>query len=148
MSFTYPQFGNPDYSGFTTEEELARRYIATSPRNSQLSGAQMYMPPGGSMAGNRGDVLPDMNPQPAEVAAPVLAGGVQKSASTIPTITESVMQIFHSRPVTTLDWVIIFILIIAAICFCEYAHDLLSHSFGRSSARAGGNFCETCGGTT
>lgn len=152
MSFEYPQFGNPDYSGFTTDEELARRYIATEARGSPTIGARMYMPTAAMPPPLAGPVCgqppPNINgaeQMPASAPMPV-------SEERPKSVSEAVMEIFRSRPLSALDWIIIFILIIAAICFFQYANDLVSTLFrtkrpGAMGGIIGGNFCATCGGT-
>jgi hypothetical protein len=76
----------------------------------------------------------------AEQAARTTVANIPKSVS------EAVMDIFRSRPLSAFDWIIIFILIIAAICFFQYAGDLINSLF-RTHHHEGGNFCTTCGGT-
>lgn len=161
MSFTYPQFGNPDYSGFTTEEELARRYIATSPRGSPTIGAQMYvqppMPEGTQSSGrDERDVAERAPGAPNSDPARNTAGSRIDTDNQTMTVSDAVMQIFRSRPVSAFDWILVFVLIIAVICFFEYSGDLLDnfrHSpHGRGASHlpfpvVGGNFCATCGGT-
>jgi hypothetical protein len=150
MSFTYPQFGNPDYGGMTTDEELARRYIATDARGSPMIGARMYMP---TASAPPPMVAPPCGAGPVEdvpeaqtrafAPAPVSA-----SADVIPqviSVSQAVRQIFYSRPITAFDWIIIFILILALISFFEYAHDIIGGMHARSYH--GGNFCTECGGT-
>jgi hypothetical protein len=132
MSFVGPQFGNQDYSGFTTEEELARRSILTDARGSPAVGVQMSIPP----------MSPDAPISPALVAGRKIDGAMARMGPA--TTTQAIMQVFKSKPVTVLDWVIIFIIIVASVCFLEYMRDLWAPSSGH---RHGGNFCETCGGT-
>lgn len=149
MSSEYPQFGNPDYSGFTTDEEIARRYVATDARGSPTIGARMYMPTA---------AMPPPLVHPvcgaataAEQEAGAAASAAQHAASAAmsapKSVSEAVMEIFRSRPISAFDWIIIFILIIAAICFIQYAGDLINSIFRTQRHYSGSNFCATCGGT-
>jgi hypothetical protein len=134
MSFAYPQFGNPDYSGFTTEEEFARRAFMPSARQSPVIGAQMQIDePIAPVYAASPTVAPVIATTTTPVDAPT------KSAST----SDAVAQIFRSKPVSAFDWILLYIIIVAAICFIEYARDFL-----RGYSHVGGsNFCSACGGT-
>jgi hypothetical protein len=142
MTLAYPQFGNTDYGGFTTDEEIARRFAdrtfrsAPDARSSPLIGA----PIGNTSVG---DAPPSLAIPPT---MPPASGGGE-----IPSVSDTVAQLFRSKPVTAVDWILIFIIIIAVACFFERACEYFERSGGVTGSRAhhhmGGNFCSTCGGT-
>lgn len=152
---SYSQFGNPDYGGFTTDEEIARRHIITSARGSPMIGAKMYMPTIPAVPAASAQPLYESSPSPQQPPQSPPQSLPQESAMTtrggdIPispplSISEAFCQIFYSRPVTAFDWIIIFVMILVIISFFEYIRDSFvpqQHSY------KGGNFCTLCGGAT
>lgn len=144
MSSSYPQFGNPDYGGFTTDEEIARRHITTDARGSPMIGAKMYMPTASApppMVAPLCEMQPLPPPPPQEKVT-------REDDIPIPpplSVSEAFRQIFYSRPITAFDWIIIFVMILVIINFFEYIRDSFvpqQHSY------KGGNFCSLCGGAT
>jgi hypothetical protein len=143
MGDSYPQFGASDYGGFTTEEEIARRMATmTSMRGSPAIGVRAE------------ETREPSAPAPAE---PVAATARQESRSPAGrSVTDALYQLCRSRPESVVDWVIIFIIVIAIVCFFEYAPDIFArviygsgmHMRGGGHTRAvdHSNFCAECGG--
>lgn len=123
MVDAYPQFGAADYSGFTTEEEVARIPARSLP------------------------LIDAPKARPAPETRPALA----LAHAHAPSVSDAVCQLFKSRPTNAIDWLIIFVIIIAIACFLERAPLLFSRVMESSTVRSGArasreNFCHTCGG--
>lgn len=158
---SYPQFGNPDYGGFTTDEEIARRRIITDARGSPMIGAKMYMPTipmvpaastipavsAASAPSYESQQLPQSLHSPPQLSQPQESAMTTRGDDIPPplSISEAFRQIFYSRPITAFDWIIVFVMILVIISFFEYIRDSFvpqQHSY------KGGNFCSLCGGAT
>lgn len=128
---TLPQFGGPDYSGFTTDEELARRRLITSERGSPLIGAMtkdVY----------ESDELQPSVPQLMAGPLDMRAGArVEEppapmgTASAPPmTVSAALKQLLQSKPTSAFDWIVIIILITVFLCFFQYGSVFLDEMFG------------------
>lgn len=141
MSSVFPQFGAFDYSGLTTEEEMMRHTFVNGERGSPLIGARIstdqraQIPAGlpysytcrGASASTPASAAPIAPMVPVAPVAPMAPQApAQKMDSREPiSVTEAALQLFNSRPVSAMDWILLIIIFIAVLCFVEYAGEIL-----------------------
>lgn len=135
MTSVFPQFGALDYSGLTTEEEMMRQHtFVNGERGSPLIGARISADQRAQIPAGLPYSYMCRDPQPvAPAIAPTIAPTVAPQPTTMTkkgaqqsTITEAVLQLFNSQPVSAMDWIILIIIFIAILCFIEYAGEILA----------------------
>ncbi|MFA5767750.1 MAG: hypothetical protein WC919_07580 [Candidatus Paceibacterota bacterium] len=154
----YLQFGVPDYGGFTTEEEIARRLSTiTGTRGSPSIGARVEAKRArvraqeGAGLGMTNVAALQPIPMDADHSDVPKVSGQGQAQAQAQVQTRSVVSAFKnlcaSRPESLIDWIIIFIIIVALVCMFENAPDMISRVFrGSAIGRAKGGWCAECGG--
>lgn len=156
MTDQYLQFGAPDYGGFTTEEEIARRMAMTP-------GSLGSPAIGARIEARRARARPQEYLTDSPTASPAISPSPQPSQDDIPntrapelarkvsaptrSVASALRDLCASRPESLIDWIIIFIIIVALVCMFENAPDVISRVFrGSAMTRAQDGYCAECRG--